>query len=91
MIYCIIQEMRTMGEGDSRTSVITDREFELSVKEAGEKNRSALGLALEKKKYTSALQALNSFSKNGWELVNTSVYTEKNFITHEYLVGVRLK
>lgn len=90
-IYCIIKETRSMGEADTRVSVITDREFEMSVKEAGEKNKSALGIALEKKKYTSALQALNNFSKSGWELVNTSVYTEKSFITHEYLVGAPLK
>lgn len=91
MIYCIVQETRSMGESDSRVRVITDQEFEFSVKEAGEKNKSALGLALEKKRYISALQALNNFSKNGWELVNTSVYTEKSTITHEYLMGVPLK
>lgn len=90
-IFCIIQEMRSMGENDTRVSVITDREFELSVKQAGEKNRLALGLALEKKKYTSALQALNNFSKNGWELINTTVYTEKSFVIHEYLVGAPMK
>lgn len=91
MLYCIIQESRSMGESDSRVRVITDQEFEFSVKEAGEKNKSAMGLALEKKKYTSALQALNNFSKNGWELVNTNVYAEKSIITHEYLIGIPFK
>lgn len=90
-IYCIIKETRSMGENNNQVKVITDREFETLAKEAGEKNKSAIGVALEKQKYASALQALNYFSKNGWELISTNVYAEKSLITHEYLVGVSLR
>lgn len=90
-IYCIIQEQRNMGENDVHVKVVTDKDFELSIKEAGPTHASVIGVALQKQKYTSALQALNNFSKNGWELISTNVYSEKSLITHEYLVGVSLK
>lgn len=91
MMYCIIQEMGSLGEEDSRVTIITDPEFERMAKEISEYNKLAIGVVMEKRNYKNALQALNNFSKSGWELVNSSAYAEKGMVIHEYLVGMAIK
>ena len=91
MIYCVIQEIGAMGKEETEVRIVRDPGFESILKEVGVENKYAIGVLMEKRKYSNALQAVNNFSKNGWELVNSSVYTQKDMVVREYLMGMTTK
>lgn len=93
-IYCMIQEMGKTGSKEGDVSIIVDSEFTRTAKELGERDKKqaeALFMAAEPKSYRSGMDALNTFSRSGWSLVQSNVYTQEEMVVHEYLMEYELR
>lgn len=93
-IYCMIREKGKMESKEADVEIITDSEFMRTAKQLGERDKrqaEALFMAADAKAYRSGMDALNSFSRSGWSLVNSNVYTQEEMVVHEYLMEYQLR
>ena len=93
MVYCIIEEQQSVNGKKTIVSVQADPTMEKHMSKSDKQAYKALSLVLKKSDYKNGLHALNSFSLNGWELVNSSSYMnpETEMIVHNYLMRYRIR
>lgn len=88
-VFCIVRETTSFDAAKTSVEVISDKEFERTVKTLSEQDKErskALAMVLRSPAYATGLDALNNFSRSGWELVDSNTLTYKEIVVREYLM-----
>lgn len=89
-VYCIIQEMSEPGARNSKVSINVEEGYEKHVKKMDEVTQKHVMMAIEKRSYSSGLEALSTLTQSKWSLVESSVYSFQDMAVREYLMEYQL-